>query len=65
MAARQIVAVPLDGTCAVHSLLTTTRLVTTPRPSPDGTLLAWVAWDKPQMPWDGSELQVGRSGRKG
>jgi hypothetical protein len=60
MAARQIVAVPLDGTCAVRSLLTTTRFVTTPRPSPNGTLLAWVVWDKPQMPWDGSELQVGQ-----
>ncbi len=28
----------------------------TPRLSPDGTRLAWIAWRHPQMPWDGSEL---------
>ncbi|HSN18748.1 MAG TPA: prolyl oligopeptidase family serine peptidase [Gammaproteobacteria bacterium] len=27
-----------------------------PTLSPDGTTLAWVSWDNPQMPWDGSEL---------
>jgi dipeptidyl aminopeptidase/acylaminoacyl peptidase len=27
-----------------------------PRPSPDGRRLAWVVWDLPNMPWDGSEL---------
>lgn len=29
-----------------------------PRISPDGRRLAWIAWSKPQMPWDGSELWV-------
>lgn len=28
----------------------------TPRISPDGTQLAWLTWDHPNMPWDGSEL---------
>ena len=27
-----------------------------PRPSPDGRHLAWLAWDHPRMPWDGCEL---------
>jgi dipeptidyl aminopeptidase/acylaminoacyl peptidase len=30
----------------------------TPRFSPDGSRLAWLAWRHPQMPWDGTELWV-------
>jgi dipeptidyl aminopeptidase/acylaminoacyl peptidase len=31
----------------------------TPRLSPDGSHLSWLAWRHPQMPWDGTELWVG------
>ncbi|CAA9585357.1 MAG: Prolyl oligopeptidase family protein [uncultured Thermomicrobiales bacterium] len=29
-----------------------------PRWSPDGTQVAWIQWDHPQMPWDGTTLHL-------
>lgn len=57
-------AVPLDGSAADdrHAVRELTddrrRFVTAPRLSPDGTRAAWIAWDHPLMPWDGTDLLV-------
>lgn len=61
---RDIVSVPLDGSAAtdataIRSIVTGSRFLANPRISPDGARLAWIAWDHPQMPWDGTELRVG------
>jgi dipeptidyl aminopeptidase/acylaminoacyl peptidase len=36
-----------------------------PRLSPDGTRLAWLTWNHPNMPWVGTELWVARIGSGG
>jgi dipeptidyl aminopeptidase/acylaminoacyl peptidase len=36
-----------------------------PRLSPDGSSLAWMTWNHPNMPWDGAELWTGRFGADG
>ncbi|WP_435175684.1 prolyl oligopeptidase family serine peptidase [Actinacidiphila sp. bgisy145] len=64
-------AVPLDGSAAedrgaVRELATAGhRFVTGPRLSPDGSRAAWLAWDHPLMPWDGTELRVAEVGADG
>jgi dipeptidyl aminopeptidase/acylaminoacyl peptidase len=64
---RAIVAVPLDGSAAadaeaVRELVSGSDFYAFPTPSPDGSRLAWVCWNHPRMPWDGTELRVARVG---
>ncbi|WP_324788047.1 prolyl oligopeptidase family serine peptidase [Streptomyces sp. H51] len=59
---RVLAAVPLDGSAAqdrdaVRELSDGRhRFVTGPRLSPDGRSAAWLGWDHPRMPWDGTEV---------
>ncbi|WP_237536547.1 prolyl oligopeptidase family serine peptidase [Streptomyces sp. SID5785] len=59
---RVLAAVPLDGSAAedrtaVRELSDGAhRFVTGARLSPDGRHAAWLGWDHPRMPWDGTEL---------
>ncbi|GGM74105.1 acyl-peptide hydrolase [Longimycelium tulufanense] len=60
---RALVALPLSGLAAtdptaVRVLSTSHHFLAGPRPSPDGRHLAWLGWNHPQMPWDGTELCV-------
>src|SRR4029077_19169964 len=53
-----IVAVPLDGDGPPTVLVTGPDFRAAPRPSPDGSQLAWLEWDHPDMPWDATRLRV-------
>jgi len=44
------------GDGAVQVLTQGHDFLASPSLSPDGTQLAWISWDHPNMPWDGSEL---------
>ncbi len=50
-----LVAIALD-TGAVEVLAHGHDFFASPALSPDGRKLAWISWDHPNMPWDGSEL---------
>lgn len=53
-----IVAVPLNGASPPQALVEGPDFLAAPRLSPDGGRLAWLEWDHPDMPWDGSRLRV-------
>lgn len=55
-AVNSIVAVDLDGEGEMSILAQGYDFYSSPRISPDGGKLAWLAWNHPQMPWDGTEL---------
>ncbi|SNT31240.1 dipeptidyl-peptidase 5 [Rhodococcoides kyotonense] len=54
---RDICAIDLGGT-GVRSVVSESDFLAYPRLSPDGSKLAWIAWNHPQMPWDGTELRI-------
>ncbi|MFM9629489.1 MULTISPECIES: prolyl oligopeptidase family serine peptidase [Streptomyces] len=68
---RVLAAVPLDGSAAgdrgsVRELTDDRRrFVTGARLSPDGRRAAWLAWDHPGMPWDGTRVLVAEVGADG
>lgn len=43
-----------------HILVSGNDFYSNPRLSPDGARLAWLAWNHPNLPWDGTELWVGQ-----
>ena len=60
--ANAIVSVPLHGTIdnGKEAILVEGHdFFSSPRLSPDGQTLTWLAWNHPNMPWDRTELWVG------
>ncbi len=54
-----------DGENPGEMLVSGNDFYSSPRVSPDGSRLAWLTWKHPNMPWDGSELWIGRFGADG
>ena len=60
--ANELVAVAADGSQQVETLWAGGDFVMTPRVSGDGSMLAWISWDHPNMGWDATRLHVHRLG---
>jgi len=60
-----LVGVSLDGSGKNQVLVSGNDFYSSPRLSPDGSYLAWLTWNHPNMPWDGTELWVGKFGEDG
>lgn len=56
----ELVRLDVDGTNEDTGLVIASGsdFVSRPAVSPDGTQIAWVAWDHPNMPWDSTRLLV-------
>jgi dipeptidyl aminopeptidase/acylaminoacyl peptidase len=53
------------GSRSLSILVSGSDFYASPCLSPDGSQLAWLAWNHPNMPWDGTELWIGRLGADG
>jgi dipeptidyl aminopeptidase/acylaminoacyl peptidase len=53
-----LVVVPTDGGADPTVIAAGHDFYAAPRYNPTDGRLAWVAWDHPRMPWDGTELEV-------
>jgi dipeptidyl aminopeptidase/acylaminoacyl peptidase len=53
-----IVSISLTPPHHVATLVCGCDFYAAPRLSPDGTKLAWLSWNHPNLPWDGTNLQM-------
>jgi dipeptidyl aminopeptidase/acylaminoacyl peptidase len=56
--ANTLVSIPIVGNKDEQILVSGNDFYSTPRLNPEGTRLAWLTWNHPNMPWDGTELWV-------
>jgi dipeptidyl aminopeptidase/acylaminoacyl peptidase len=58
-ATNELIVMAADGSSDARVIASGHDFYAAPRISPDGRQLAWLVWDHPRMPWDGSEVWVG------
>ena len=54
----ELVAIPPDGSAQPLIIRSGRDFYSSPGISPDGSMLCWLEWDLPWMPWDGCEVYV-------
>ena len=58
-AVNTLVALDWNGDRDIITVAAGNDFYSSPKLSPDGGRLAWLTWNHPNMPWDGTELWVG------
>jgi len=54
----ELVVLPSDGSAEPRVIATGRDFYAAPRPGADGKRLAWLAWDHPHMPFEGTDLCI-------
>jgi dipeptidyl aminopeptidase/acylaminoacyl peptidase len=64
-ATNTLAKIKLGGDVSGDVIVSGNDFYSSPRLSPDGNRLAWLTWNHPNMPWDGTELWVGELAETG
>jgi dipeptidyl aminopeptidase/acylaminoacyl peptidase len=64
-AVNTLVRIDLEGGSSGEIIVSGDDFYSSPRLSPDASRLAWLAWNHPDMPWDGTELWTGKLNDEG